>query len=482
MSSETSSTPRFWWLKRIVVAYLLVAVLLAVMTAIWMWRASVAFHRTQERLRADGGPATVEDIIAMTGTGSSQALLDATAFIAAAAPLEHAVPFEKTDPILRWDDTVDRRIPLADEDVAMTRRWLAWQMPAINAAADYLDGRPLCFVLAWRSPIGQVGLTHTNPLSKVATALIDVARLRHVDGDDAGAIRAIRQILECADQICLPPPGIVTTVSARYVAARACIVVEAIAATLTVAPTGSVSGAASMASRGEVMHLIAELSDDRKWRRELRESVKFEQLLFVDDVESGLGGDVSLAPLLAAWRISGDSAIDQWLPVTLRGLEASDRVEASGLPWPSLPKSQGYHQVIAGNLLLSSSAMEYYQRPVLREFAFATRARACATLLAMRLFELDYGHLPLRLDELVPEYLPTLPRDTMAAGSPPLIYVNDHGVVALYAATGVAAAPSAGRPATRPTTLPLAAVRTQPSDESLLVIYRGHEKVPRSLR
>jgi hypothetical protein len=38
-----------------------------------------------------------------------------------------------------------------------------------------------------------------------------------------------------------------------------------------------------------------------------------------------------------------------------------------------------------------------------------------ATALAIRLFELDHGHRPLTLDELVPDYLSEVPADPMSS-------------------------------------------------------------------
>jgi hypothetical protein len=56
-----------------------------------------------------------------------------------------------------------------------------------------------------------------------------------------------------------------------------------------------------------------------------------------------------------------------------------------------------------------------------------------ATLLAIRLYQADHGgKLPARLEDLVPEYLPAVPIDTLAAGGKPIRYVPDGERPMLY--------------------------------------------------
>jgi hypothetical protein len=62
---------------------------------------------------------------------------------------------------------------------------------------------------------------------------------------------------------------------------------------------------------------------------------------------------------------------------------------------------------------------------------FETRRQMTLTAIALKRFELRYGHLPVNLRELVPDFLVGLPRDYMT--DQPLRYrLKDDGMFVLY--------------------------------------------------
>lgn len=82
---------------------------------------------------------------------------------------------------------------------------------------------------------------------------------------------------------------------------------------------------------------------------------------------------------------------------------------------------------------------EMLQRVMMLRFRALAIRRMAATAVAIRLFQEDYGRRPESLEELVPKYLPAVPRDPMAENdaairylpnaSPPILYsVNENGV------------------------------------------------------
>lgn len=66
------------------------------------------------------------------------------------------------------------------------------------------------------------------------------------------------------------------------------------------------------------------------------------------------------------------------------------------------------------------------------EFVMFANRHALATMLALRLYEIDHGKLPDTLVALVPEYLPSLPTDPFDASNRPLHYISDHSPPLLY--------------------------------------------------
>jgi hypothetical protein len=68
----------------------------------------------------------------------------------------------------------------------------------------------------------------------------------------------------------------------------------------------------------------------------------------------------------------------------------------------------------------------------------ATR-RLAGTALAIRLYEVDHGHRPETLAELVPEYLPAVPQDSFAEAGRALVYLPSaaHPIVYSVGVNGV---------------------------------------------
>jgi hypothetical protein len=124
---------------------------------------------------------------------------------------------------------------------------------------------------------------------------------------------------------------------------------------------------------------------------------------------------------------------------------------------------------MAGTRIIAEYLYPYLRSNVWGAFELATRRHACATLLAIRLFELDHGRVPTTLDELVPTYLPEVPRDLTRAGAPPLTYVNDNGIVGIWIS-------DPRHPTSRPATQPADFRPGGRTRQHLMVVYRGHER------
>jgi len=102
---------------------------------------------------------------------------------------------------------------------------------------------------------------------------------------------------------------------------------------------------------------------------------------------------------------------------------------------PALPQPDGILGAASGRL-------RYCLPPVLaRAFEIdhktVARRRLAATGLALRLYELDHGRRPAELDDLVPRYLPALPRDPLAADGRTFAIITDSKTTVL-ASVGLA--------------------------------------------
>lgn len=62
----------------------------------------------------------------------------------------------------------------------------------------------------------------------------------------------------------------------------------------------------------------------------------------------------------------------------------------------------------------------------------AARDTVLLTVLALELFAREYGHFPEKLDELVPDFLPTVPEDNHSPPKTPLRYRRDGDEALIY--------------------------------------------------
>jgi hypothetical protein len=94
--------------------------------------------------------------------------------------------------------------------------------------------------------------------------------------------------------------------------------------------------------------------------------------------------------------------------------------------------------------MLSSRLLPDYDSTMRRSFRTLANRRMAATALAIRLYEVDHGRRPASLNDLVPEYLPAVPRDPFAAEDRPITYAPDAAPPVLYS-VGEDALDDAGR-------------------------------------
>jgi hypothetical protein len=127
-----------------------------------------------------------------------------------------------------------------------------------------------------------------------------------------------------------------------------------------------------------------------------------------------------------------------WLLDGVRIVDSADEcvMALTCINWPSarahVPPDSA---CLAGRMARFPSEVRWngHIEATLRHFFRAlTERRMAAVALAVRLYELDHGRRPDRLDDLVPEYLPAVPRDPFAADNPPLGYAPNASPPVLY--------------------------------------------------
>lgn len=280
---------------------------------------------------------------------------------------------------------------------------------------------------------------------ELARLLHGAALLAHEEGDDGEAIARAREVLfvgRAADRL---PPTLVAHLVSLGIRALGCDAVIQLAPDLNVGPAGGVGdappdgGAGRAAPRAQVSELIAELLDDAEPVEGLRRSLRGERVEFFDTIDAILQGRMGTAagsaPLGGATAPSGVQLFFA-RPMFRRNAEAMARhvtalLAALDAPdWPTFDRRTAAPSAALATPSRSQFLVAMAAPSLHRGVEMSYRARAdrrmAAVALAARLYALDHaGRLPATLDDLVPTYLPSVPRDPMAAGNRPLGYVAD---------------------------------------------------------
>lgn len=432
LSETKPMPPRYWWLKRILATAGVLSIV--VVCGHWLW--GVAAERNLQKkiaqLRAAGQPVLPEDFEQPAVPDEENAAYyieqACSALVLPTKPGEMYVDDITDNPIvlIRYPDVAARA--LARNKAALLLLVRADQTRVCNWRS--LSGAPVRggIPLQWSG---------TRKLARLACA---AAYSAHQQGSDAATIEALHQALrvgECTGQA----GGLMGALVRGATDGLAARVVEYVAPELRVAPGRSGNADSGGAPRGRVRNLIARLMDDQAaseaWRyamqTERADALQKARLLCdgTTPVSSWSGNPpVPLLDSLARivlyprWRIQTATMLDEFASVS-NWPEAQQRLGLTlnwGFQWPLDPVKTALHPFDTS----------IYGRAFAGHLGSVAKKRMAATVLAIRLYELDHDRRPETLEELVPDYLTHLPIDPFAAGGRPLGYLPHADVPVVY--------------------------------------------------
>ena len=287
-------------------------------------------------------------------------------------------------------------------------------------------------------PLVSNDLNRTNDLCRLLGA---ASLYAHHTGDDAAAVHHVREMLFLARAIDRQPAFISHLISNGVVAVAAGAP-QKITPDLRIARVaGNDAGAASP---DDVRALIAELSDSSWPMQGLKKAMQAERVMqyvtfccMIDgqwDLPSGnatRSESPTLSQRIAGWRLKpillNDAAL-AW-DFTTKALPAADAPDWPGFKAlvPAPPEAIGRSLNIHPT---SVDVLENVTRPAMHTYRSMAVGRLAAVALAARWYAINHeGRLPARLDDLVPDYLPAVPLDPMAAGSRPLQYDRERVLI-----------------------------------------------------
>jgi len=441
---------RFWWLKRIAIGVAALVIVVGVVRWWWGRCASRALDAELSRYVAAGQPILPSDFDPAPIPDKDNAALvlkEAAAALTLTTEQEEIVGELTSGPEpfgSRRDDA--RKIVEANaEAIGLVHK--ARSMPGADWGVRF---RTLAVESNTRFLIEQ---------DRLSNVLCVAARCHHEQGNHAAAFETLLDMLAAAERIEELPTMFAHCLDMAIVKHVAgCI--EGLLPELRISDRPHVDGMpVRPADRLQIEAVIARLLDEEACRHGLVDGFYTERMMGLDTALMFIGGQVERSAV--AGRPTARVVIRQQTGVFMSrpALEleivrvmryTAALPEAAKAPtWPACqkrltPRPQVAWGPPAAGRLVSAFCVPVFANDVIRDhFRDLSYRRMAALGLAIRLYELDHGRRPERLDVLASQYLPDIPDDPFSgdgrkigykpSGETPMLYsvslngVDEHG-------------------------------------------------------
>ena len=203
--------------------------------------------------------------------------------------------------------------------------------------------------------------------------------------------------------------------------------VTRVAGNLNIGPNG--------ASEAQVRRLIAQILDEREYQRAGENIFYGERLLVTDtngSVPFGIPQPNPLALALIQPMLNMDTVRVFKYETALAHSMREPTFPAASAKFPQVPSHNNFAPLDFVAHIYTKLVMPLFNRAAISHYRGLADRRAAAVLLAIRLYEVDHGTTPMKLDQLVPKYLPAVPIDPFAPDGHVLRYVATPGAEAVY--------------------------------------------------
>ena len=272
--------------------------------------------------------------------------------------------------------------------------------------------------IVYQRPLLKTRMPDLGPQRDLARLLRSAAVAEADRGDSAAAVERVLDLLGQARAVAAMPFAVSQGVRAG-IEVDAAVAVGTFAATLEIGDPPAPIADRRPASRERVRALVARLLDESHAREAARRGIWGERAMMLDSVLD-LGQN---APLLAPPIAIGAARLATRFEPLVRAFAAPDLPTARAVlpaPAPARRKAGGETDDLAeriGNVAIA------YGWSLGREFRASAARRVAAAALATRCYAADHGgELPVRLGDLVPGYLPSVPLDPLRGDGGPLGY------------------------------------------------------------
>ena len=407
---------RCWWLKRLAIASVMVLVAL-----VGAWFAVDGYFAAKmrarlEAYRAEGQATSIEEIAPPAIDDDQNAAL---LYKQAAAAMVAGVDSPRQSS-MEYDD----EMPPVPQWMEMTKKAVEANKDAISIARHAMGHKAGNWQTVYKSPLINVLLPSLASQRALANVLADAAVYQHTMGNEFEAIAHIRNLLHHSD-ILRAEPNVVANLLGMGIEALALHALGQFAGEVRVSD-GSTESAG--ADRRDVESLIADLLRRRPETSVLR-ALQTERLWADDMMSTSFGRSIVARPLHRADVLRVWSHVDALqeaigkadMPSGQTKLKPRSALDdAATGAWLGLGMGAKVDPIVQLHALRMSSPAEWLH-VIIRQMQWARRA--VATKLAARLFFVDHGAYPAKLEEFVPAYLPAVPADPFTADGRPMGYV-----------------------------------------------------------
>ncbi len=438
--------PRFWWLKRISIGLGAYVLFLALVRIGWGYYAESRLQSALATWRAAGQPVTIDDLAPRPVPDKENG-----AWYIQQAILKKAVPAGMPNDVYWQALNVDayRDGPVEIEQIVAANTEPLALLRVARACTESDWGYTL------RSPLVNSMRWDWSPERQLAR-LVRLAALRaQVTGNDSEWLEGARDLLAFGRHLGQSEPFLIGHITRLGIDGLVAGRVQAFSHALRVGADDERDAAGRAAKRAQVAALIADLCDEHPVASAWARSMFGERLLQLDAFQNpgvrpvywGFSRRQVAASRLAlepGWKLGAlrvatlqsdlADAPPEWLLTSARAED--DPARASGL----IPF------LVRGPYALSGFPLPSAARVQLAHLAFR---RMAAAALAIRLYELDHGRRPAQLADLVPDYLPAVPVDPLAADGREIAYHPDAEPPVLYS-VGENGTDDGGKPAETP--------------------------------
>ncbi len=431
----TPIPPRYWWLKRILLA---VGVLILALAVLRWWWGVEAERRLQAKIdeyHALGQPVTIEDFQYPSVPDEENAAhflkqAAATLFVPPDIMTDFADVCGDLEFVAEYANDVAKLVAANDKTLDLARQarsksGVEWKFPA-------------------QSPVATPVMQERSAQRQLARLLSATATYYHHVGDDCAAIQTLRDSLAHAMTVRRMPGPMIAELTAQAIEGLAIATVEEITPALRIETESDQAASESRGARPqEVRGLVTTLLDETRlhegWCRAMY-AERREALDLVDLVSRGTnpatvlgaGNAPSLGPLGVLFKpmFQTDALLmmDYYSALADTGSESSFAAARDhSRRYPSFASG-----IERNAHLLSRALLPGMDRALELRFRGIAMRRMAATALVVRMYEVEHGQRPNQLTELVPEYLPAIPADPFAPDDRHIGYHPDARKAVLY--------------------------------------------------